>query len=175
MIEVKLTGEGWEEIEALLNRNTAASILDEGPQDFQVAVAAFGSLCESEGYDFEVWKKGERPEQEDKRPKVADAKREEARAKLKDDLTSSLKAVETVSETAPAPAKGKAKKNGSAEDPEAFKAKTILRLHELFDKNKVAIMKILAEHGGGAKNFNAVAAENFSAIGQALAKLEATL
>lgn len=164
-IEIKLTGENWTEIDTLLGNRAPAS--DETPADFQTVVASFGIRCESEGYDFEIWKKGERPEPE-KKTSQAEAKKEEARAKLKDDLKASLNEA-PVSETPK-----KAKKNG-AEDPEAVKTQTIARLHHLFNDHKAAVMKILADHGGGAKNFNAVPPENFVAIRTALEQLEATL
>jgi hypothetical protein len=61
----------------------------------------------------------------------------------------------------------------SAETPAARKARCVAKLQAMFaDGRKADVMKILAEHGGGAKTFAAVAEDKFEPISDALAVME---
>jgi hypothetical protein len=152
--------------------------------------------CEAEGYEMEVWKKGERPEPE---LPLAERKKAEARAKLRGDLVNSLaeathatsavkEEIEAEAEAAPVPEtetetppkKTRAKKgaapktNGNAEteDPQALKDRIILRLQELYGEGRKAdVNKLLAAHGNGVKTFSAIPADQFGPIAEAVEAL----
>jgi hypothetical protein len=50
-----------------------------------------------------------------------------------------------------------------------MKARCITLLHDMYSSGKKDIVgKILAEHGGGVKNFGAIPPENFGPISEAL-------
>ena len=60
----------------------------------------------------------------------------------------------------------------NAETPAARKARCVAKLQDLFANGKKAeVMKILAEHGGGAKTFAAVTEDKFEPISEALEAL----
>lgn len=187
-ITVEMTGtfeEIREEMRRLIGSESDAT-LDDMP--LQELLAYAGKRAEAEGYDFEVIKPGDRI------LSVAEQKREEARAKLRGDLEDSLKITKAeesraapggegpkVETPAEEPKKGKAKAvkikaggNGAAESPADMKVRCMERLHELFNKEqrKADVMKILADHGGGAKNFSVIPEEAYGPISEALAALD---
>ena len=155
--------------------------------DFQSLLLRVDERCEIEGYEIEVYKKGERPEPE---LPLAERKKAEARARLRGDLIDSLaeathatsvvkEEIEAEAETPPAPetkpkktAKGNGKGAKTPETPEALKARMILRLQELYSEGRKAdVNKLLATHGNGVKTFSAIPASEFGPIAEAVEAL----
>jgi hypothetical protein len=189
-IVIELTGtldEIKAEMRKIVGTESVADTLADIP--LQELFAYTGKRAEAEGYDFEIIKPaGERT------LSAAEQRREEARAKLRGDLEASIKAETKVAEKpeeskeAPGaegpkeetkPKKGKAKGakagNGASESPTEMKTRCMDRLHQLFnaENRKADVMKILTEHGGGAKNFSAIPDEAYGPISEALAALDA--
>jgi len=154
--------------------------------EFQSLLIQIGDRVEAEGYEMEVWKKGERDTKPIEELPQAARKKEEARAKLRGDLVASLAEathattvvkdeieieVAPVEETPPevkTKVKAKAKTNGKAETPDALKARTIIKLQELYSAGKKAeVNKLLAQYGDGSKTFSSIPAEQFAAIAEA--------
>ena len=169
---------------------------------FQDLLLLVGQRVDDEGYEMEVWKKGER-ETSPAPSTVTERKKEEARAKLRGELSDSLdKAGRTLredlvaslaeathatapvkdeieaeveaapeAEELPKPKRGRPAKttgNGKAETADQLKARTIIKLQELFSAGKKAeVNKILAQFGEGQKTFSSIPAEQFEAIAQA--------
>jgi hypothetical protein len=159
---------------------------------FQDLLLAVGQRVEEEGYEMEVWKKGER---ETKPASTGtDRKKEEARAKLRGELVASLaeathatapvkeeieeafdgevkaEAVDPVEELPKPPKKARAAKtgNGKAETADQIKARTIIKLQELYSAGKKAeVNKLLAQFGEGSKTFSSIPADQFVAIAEA--------
>jgi len=158
--------------------------------DFQELIVKVAERCETEGYEMEVWKKGER-ETAPAPSTVTERKKEEARAKLRGELVASLaeathatapvkdeieaEVEALVPEADPVEELPKAKKpraaktgNGKAETVDQIKARTIVRLQELYSAGKKSeVNKILAQFGEGSKTFSSIPAEQFSAIAEA--------
>lgn len=192
MIEVTLTGDRVSDItdqmaEFLPGSLTPASVIE--TMDLQALLLAVDQRLQIEGYDMEVWKKGTKP------LPVSEKKREDAKATLRGQLEDSLilekakKGVDDLqakidedmkrvgdikSETPVEPKKTRTKKGGNGhEDPAALKRRCVTKLQELYaGGHKSEVLKILAEHGGGAKNFGQVPEENFGAISAAMEAIE---
>lgn len=173
--ELKITAETWDEFQQKLNRLSAQhSALDDLP--LQEILLYADKRATAEGYDLEITKAGS------KSLSPAEQRKEQARAKLREDLEGSLKEEtkeEVPEETAPevpeTTPKIKAKKTNGHDakiDPEQLKQKCILQLRDLFGSHKAQVMEILAQHGGGLKNFGSVPAEKFPAIAKAIEALE---
>lgn len=144
--------------------------------NLQELLTAVDKRLNAEGYDVVVTKRVVKMS-------FADQKKEEAKAKLRGDLQASLQAgnlaeVAKVAkgdgspeETPVKPAKSKINGNGSV-DATKRKLDCLIRLKALYDSGRKAdVNKILADHGGGAKNFAQVPEENFEAINTALEAL----
>ncbi len=153
--------------------------------EFQSLLIQIGDRVEAEGYEMEVRKKGERDTKPVEELPQAARKKEEARAKLRGELVASLAEathattvvkdeieveVAPVEETPPEvkAKKAKVKTNGKAETPDALKARTIIKLQELYSAGKKAeVNKLLAQYGDGSKTFSSIPAEQFAAIAEA--------
>jgi hypothetical protein len=160
-ITINVTGESLSEIGEDLRALVPNAGLDEmGLQELLLYV---DQRCDKEGYEMEVYKKGERAKPREEQ------KRDEATRSLKEDLEASVKLGEEAAAAEPEK-KGKkaAKGNGKAETDEERKARCVLRLQDLFLSNKSEVMKLLAEFGGGVKSFNAIAPEKFGPISDAI-------
>lgn len=190
MFEVTITGDSADDIrrkmEEFLGKDTTTPLtptgvlasLDQVPfQDFLVVVEP---RLDAEGYDVVK-----------KKPLVAERKKEEARAKLRGELEASVALGETetkveeekteetgeTEEIVPPlpvkPAKAAKKVNGPVVDLAKVKAECISRLRDLHTNltTRPLVNKILADHGGGAKNFTSVPEENFVGIKTALEAL----
>jgi hypothetical protein len=145
-------------------------------QEFMVLV---DKRLEAEGYDMDLWKKGDRPEPE---LSPAEKRKEEARAKLRGDLKASVvheadavkdavekEMADATPDELPKIKKMRVKKeagNGKGESAEDLKQRMIKELGALYatDKHKADVRKILAEFGEGNKTFAAIPAERFAEI-----------
>jgi len=133
--------------------------------DLQSLLVTLEGRLDAEGYEIVK-----------KKPLLADRKKEEARAKLRGDLTASVAVGETEAEapeggSTPLPVQPKkAKGNGSGKvDGKVLKDKCLAKLKAMYDSGRKAeVNKLLADHGNGAKNFQQVPEENFVAIHDAL-------
>jgi hypothetical protein len=171
--KLEITAETWDELETKMGRRAATS-LDE--LSLQEVLLYADKRATAEGYEIEVSKPGAGKAG----GSLADQRREEARAKLRGELEGSLKEGDkgtTEPEQEPGPeteAKPKkAKKNGAGAhvDVDELKAKTIILLQDLFGSHKKDVMKILADHGGGLKNFAAIPAAKFPEIAAAVQEI----
>lgn len=179
-IELTLTGT-WDEILEEMRRHipapTLAEILDS--LSLEEVFIYVSKRAEEAGYDFEVFKPGE------KKLSPAEQKREEARARLRGDLEASLKAetppkddqvLDEPETEEPKPARKAREKtskpsgNGHAETPAEMKMRCMDKLHRMFNEQnkKAEVMKILADFGGGSKNFSSIPEEAYGPISAAL-------
>ena len=179
----------------LLPHQLPADVLRD--MDIESLLIRVADRLESEGYEMEAWKKGERDTKPAEELPPAARKKEEARAKLRGDLAASLADandkmrgdLNAIAEATHAPAvvkedvdpaeetppevkakktKAPAKANGKAETPDALKARTIIKLQELYSAGKKAeVNKLLAQYGDGSKTFSSIPAEQFGPIAEA--------
>jgi hypothetical protein len=170
--KLEVTADTWAELFSSLPNTTTPPADIIATMDFQELAARFGERAEAEGYDFELISAKDRP------LSAAEARKAAARAALRGELEGSLKEAEAEKPEAdptvePAKPAKKGKANGKTETPEEMKARCITALHDLYSSGKKDVVgKILAEHGGGVKNFGAIPPENFTPISEALRALQ---
>jgi len=197
-IVIELTGT-LDEIKAEMRRiiGTEEDTLADMP--LQELFAYTGKRAEAEGYDFEVIKPtAERTlsAAEQRREEARAKLRGDLEASIKAETRVAEKTQAEKPEESkeapggegpkeePKPKKGKAAMakaamakagNGALEMPAEMKQRCMDRLHQLFnaENRKADVMKILTEHGGGAKNFSAIPDEAYGPISEALAALDA--
>ena len=169
--KLEITADTWTELVNNLPNNAAPTVDIIATMDFQELAARFGARAEAEGYEVEIISSKDRP------LSAAEARKAAARAALRGELEGSLKEAEAEKPEADPtvevkPAK-KAKTNGKTETPEEMKARCITALHDMYSAGKKDVVgKILADHGGGVKNFGAIAPENFGPIAEAIRALQ---
>lgn len=173
--KLEVTADSWTELlDSLpIGGLEDADLID--TMDFQALAGRFAKRAEAEGYDFELVSAKDRP------MSAAEARKAAARAALRGDLEASVNEMnagaDKVEEADPTvevkPAK-KGKANGKTETPEEMKARCITKLHDLYgtEGGKAVVGKILADHGGGVKNFGAIPPEKFGPIAEALRALQ---